>query len=100
MAGAPPRRAFGVGEGNPDTTFVCLERLAGYAAPTPYWYQILGVLWLRRDTSDHRSLGRVTIPDLTSVRVSSLPVIAKISIPGAPDWMAIAPDSVWFPTAT
>jgi virginiamycin B lyase len=35
------------------------------------------------------------MPDVTSVRVSSLPVIAKISIPGAPDWMAIAPDAVW-----
>src|ERR1700730_419483 len=35
------------------------------------------------------------MPDLTFVRVSSLPVIAKIPIPGAPDWMAIAPDAVW-----
>jgi hypothetical protein len=35
------------------------------------------------------------MPDLTSARVSLLPAIAKISIPGAPDSMAIAPDAVW-----
>ena len=33
--------------------------------------------------------------DLVSVRVSTLPVIAKIPIPDAPDWMAIARDAVW-----
>jgi hypothetical protein len=35
------------------------------------------------------------MPDLISARVSLLPAIAKISIPGAPDWIAIAPDAVW-----
>ena len=32
---------------------------------------------------------------LSSVRVSTLPILAKISIPGAPDWLAIGPDAVW-----
>jgi DNA-binding beta-propeller fold protein YncE len=34
-----------------------------------------------------------------SVRVSSLPIVAKIPIPGVPDWLAIGPDAVWISNA-
>jgi YVTN family beta-propeller protein len=32
---------------------------------------------------------------LTSVRGSSLPIIARIPIPGVPHWVGIGPDAVW-----
>ena len=37
------------------------------------------------------------MPDLTAVQrpVSALPIAAKLSIRGSPDWVGIAPDAVW-----
>jgi len=42
------------------------------------------------------------MPDLKAVQrpISKLPVTAKLSIPGSPDWVGIAPDAVWISNAT
>lgn len=35
--------------------------------------------------------------DLTKVQlpIANLPIVAKISVPGSPDWVGLAPDAVW-----